>query len=31
MHGRGWYARTADRFEMPRIAVKDWEMKEAAG
>ena len=18
MHGRGWYARTADRFEMPR-------------
>lgn len=24
MHGRGWYARTTDRFEMPRIAVQDW-------
>lgn len=24
MHGRGWYARTTDRFEMPRIAVADW-------
>lgn len=24
MHGRGWYARTTDRFEMPRIAVEDW-------
>jgi flavin reductase (DIM6/NTAB) family NADH-FMN oxidoreductase RutF len=24
MHGGGWYARTTDRFEMPRIAVKDW-------
>lgn len=25
MHGRGWYARTRDRFEMPRIAVSEWE------
>ena len=24
MHGRGWYARTTDRFEMPRIPVTDW-------
>jgi flavin reductase (DIM6/NTAB) family NADH-FMN oxidoreductase RutF len=24
MHGRGWYSRTSDRFEMPRIDVKDW-------
>ncbi len=27
MHGRGWYARTTDRFEMPRIAVTDWVRK----
>lgn len=27
MHGRGWYARTTDLFEMPRIPVKDWKMK----
>jgi flavin reductase (DIM6/NTAB) family NADH-FMN oxidoreductase RutF len=24
MHGSGWYARTTDLFEMPRIAVNDW-------
>jgi flavin reductase (DIM6/NTAB) family NADH-FMN oxidoreductase RutF len=30
MHGRGWYARTADLFEMPRIPVGDWKMKPAA-
>ena len=24
MHGGGWYARTTDRFEMPRINVADW-------
>ncbi len=30
MHGRGWYARTSDLFDMPRIPVKDWEMKTAA-
>jgi flavin reductase (DIM6/NTAB) family NADH-FMN oxidoreductase RutF len=24
MHGRGWYARTTDRFEMPRIDRRDW-------
>lgn len=24
MHGRGWYARTTDLFEMPRIEVGDW-------
>ena len=27
MHGRGWYARTTDRFELPRIDVKDWELR----
>ena len=27
MHGRGWYARTTDRFELPRIDVKDWEAR----
>jgi flavin reductase (DIM6/NTAB) family NADH-FMN oxidoreductase RutF len=30
MHGRGWYARTTDLFEMPRITVKEWKMKTAA-
>lgn len=30
MHGRGWYARTSDRFEMPRIAVEDWETRSKA-
>ena len=24
LHGAGWYARTRDRFDMPRIAVADW-------
>jgi flavin reductase (DIM6/NTAB) family NADH-FMN oxidoreductase RutF len=27
MHGRGWYARTTDRFEMPRIDVADWPLR----
>lgn len=30
MHGRGWYARTSDLFEMPRIPVKEWKMKTGA-
>ena len=30
MHGRGWYARTTDRFEMPRIDLADWPMRKAA-
>lgn len=30
MHGAGWYARTTDRFEMPRINVNDWPLKQAA-
>ncbi|HJU20432.1 MAG TPA: flavin reductase family protein [Stellaceae bacterium] len=25
MHGRGWYARTTDLFDMPRLARSDWE------
>ena len=24
MHGSGWYARTTDRFEIPRIPVAEW-------
>ncbi len=24
MHGRGWYTRTTDRFEMPRIELDGW-------
>jgi flavin reductase (DIM6/NTAB) family NADH-FMN oxidoreductase RutF len=27
MHGRGWYARTSDLFDMPRIPVAEWRMK----
>jgi len=27
MHGGGWYARTADRFEMPRIPLEGWNRK----
>jgi hypothetical protein len=30
MHGRGWYARTSDLFDMPRIPVREWKMKTAA-
>jgi flavin reductase (DIM6/NTAB) family NADH-FMN oxidoreductase RutF len=30
MHGRGWYARTTDRFEMPRIDVADWPQRAKA-
>jgi len=27
MHGRGWYTRTTDRFEMPRIEVPEWKLR----
>lgn len=27
MHGRGWYTRTTDRFELPRIDVGDWNLR----
>lgn len=27
MHGAGWYARTTDRFELPRIPLDQWTMK----
>jgi len=30
MHGRGWYARTTDRVEVPRMTVAEWEAKKAA-
>jgi flavin reductase (DIM6/NTAB) family NADH-FMN oxidoreductase RutF len=28
MHGTGWYARTTDRFEAPRIARASWTLRE---
>jgi flavin reductase (DIM6/NTAB) family NADH-FMN oxidoreductase RutF len=30
MHGRGWYARTTDRFDLPRIDVADWPLRAKA-
>lgn len=30
MHGRGWYVRTTDRFELPRMTVAEWRAKKAA-
>ena len=30
MHGRGWYTRTEDRIEVPRLTVAEWEAKKAA-
>jgi flavin reductase (DIM6/NTAB) family NADH-FMN oxidoreductase RutF len=30
MHGRGWYARTSDRFEVPRLTVAEWEARKKA-
>jgi flavin reductase (DIM6/NTAB) family NADH-FMN oxidoreductase RutF len=30
MHGRGWYARTSDLFDMPRIPVSEWKMRTGA-
>ena len=30
MHGRGWYARTTDRFEVPRITAADWDKRKRA-
>ena len=30
MHGRGWYARTSDLFDMPRIPVAEWKLKAAS-
>lgn len=29
MHGRGWYARTTDRVEIPRMSVAEWDAKKA--
>jgi len=28
MHGRGWYARTTDRVEIPRIPLAAWEARQ---
>lgn len=30
MHGRGWYSRTTDRFDMPRIELPDWQKRHTA-
>jgi flavin reductase (DIM6/NTAB) family NADH-FMN oxidoreductase RutF len=30
MHGRGWYARTTDRIEVPRMSEAEWAAKKAA-
>lgn len=30
MHGRGWYARTTDRVEVPRIPLDDWQARKKA-
>ena len=30
MHGSGWYARTTDRFDLPRIAVDAWTQRPKA-
>ena len=30
MHGRGWYTRTTDRIEVPRLSVEEWEAKKRA-
>lgn len=30
MHGRGWYARTTDRIEIPRMTPEEWAAKKGA-
>ncbi|MFN3450447.1 MAG: flavin reductase family protein [Roseococcus sp.] len=30
MHGRGWYVRTTDRIEVPRLTVAEWRARQAA-
>jgi flavin reductase (DIM6/NTAB) family NADH-FMN oxidoreductase RutF len=30
MHGRGWYTRTTDRVEVPRLTVAEWQARKAA-
>jgi flavin reductase (DIM6/NTAB) family NADH-FMN oxidoreductase RutF len=27
MHGRGWYARTTDLFDMPRLTYEEWQQR----
>ncbi len=27
MHGAGWYARSRDRFNLPRIPLEEWHRK----
>lgn len=30
MHGTGWYARTSDLFDLPRIPLREWEQRAGA-
>ena len=30
MHGGGWYSRTRDSFDLPRIPLSDWPLRKAA-
>jgi DNA-binding GntR family transcriptional regulator len=30
MHGRGWYVRTTDRFEVKRVTAAEWEARKRA-
>lgn len=30
MHGRGWYTRTTDRIEIPRLTVAEWQARRSA-
>jgi flavin reductase (DIM6/NTAB) family NADH-FMN oxidoreductase RutF len=30
MHGRGWYARTTDRVEVPRLTYAEWQARQKA-
>lgn len=29
MHGRGWYTTTRERFEVPRINIADWKLRDS--
>jgi hypothetical protein len=31
MHGRGWYARTQDMWDIPRIPLEEWAANKGGG
>jgi len=31
MHGQGWYARTTDLFDLPRIMLDEWDKRQKDG